>query len=109
MTDGIIQATPAELWKAWSTSEGYQKLGSAKCDVAFCVGGLIRSVYSAQARLGDESTIQSQIMAHEPERMILQASFAAATAKPIPASNSLDRIEQEEIMEPQRPEVRSQC
>ena len=70
VTEGVVNSPPAELWKVWSTAEGYKQLGAAKCDIDFRVGGLIRSAYNPSAKLGDASTIQSQIMAYEVGRMI---------------------------------------
>ena len=68
--ESIIHASPAELWKIWSTAEGFKMLGSAKCDVDFRIGGLVRSVYDPTAELGGESTIENQIIAYEPEHMV---------------------------------------
>jgi hypothetical protein len=41
--EGILNAPPAEVWKVWSTPEGFRALGVAKADMDFRVGGLIRS------------------------------------------------------------------
>jgi uncharacterized protein YndB with AHSA1/START domain len=68
--EAIINAPPAEVWKVFSTGEGFKKLGVAKAEVDLRPGGLIRTHYSPEGVLGDEGTIQNQIMAFEPERMI---------------------------------------
>ena len=68
--EGVINAPPAEVWKVWSTSEGYKLVGVAKAEVDLRIGGLIRSRYSAQGELGDEETIENRILAFEPQRMI---------------------------------------
>lgn len=68
--EGIIAAPPAEVWKVFSTGEGFKKLGPAKAEVDLRIGGLIRSHYSPEGVLGDEGTIQNQIIAFEPERMM---------------------------------------
>lgn len=70
VTEGVIHATPSELWKIWSTPDGPKRLGAARCDVDFRIGGLIRTAYDPNAELGGESTIQSEILAYERERMI---------------------------------------
>jgi uncharacterized protein YndB with AHSA1/START domain len=70
VSEGIIPAPPAEVWKAFATAEGYRKLGVAQCEMDLRVGGLIRSHYDRKGTLGDEGTIQNEILAFEPERMI---------------------------------------
>ena len=68
--EGVIDAPVAEVWKVFSTSEGYKALGVALADVDFRVGGTIRSRYRADGVLGDDETIENQIMAYEPLRMV---------------------------------------
>ena len=70
VNEGIVSAPIDEVWKAWSTSEGYRALGVALADVDLRVGGLIRSRYRADGILGDEQTIENEILAYEPPRMI---------------------------------------
>ncbi|HZN56873.1 MAG TPA: SRPBCC domain-containing protein [Planctomycetota bacterium] len=66
----ILKAPPAEVWKVWSSGEGFKALGVAKAEVDLRVGGLIRSHYKPEGVLGDDGTIQNEIIAFEPERMI---------------------------------------
>jgi uncharacterized protein YndB with AHSA1/START domain len=66
----ILKAPPAEVWKVWSSGEGFKALGVAKAEVDLRVGGLIRSHYKPDGVLGDDGTIQNEIIAFEPERMI---------------------------------------
>ena len=68
--EGVIEAPVADVWKVFSTSEGYKALGVALAEVDFRVGGTIRSRYSADGVLGDDETIENQIMAYEPLRML---------------------------------------
>ena len=68
--DITIHAPLAEVWKVWTTSEGYKLLGVAQADVDFRIGGLIRSQYSRTGIIGDEETIENRILAYEPQRMI---------------------------------------
>ncbi len=53
VNEGIVKAPVADVWKLWTTSEGYKALGSALAEVDKRVGGLIRSRYSANGVLGD--------------------------------------------------------
>lgn len=68
--EGVIDAPVAEVWKVFSTSEGYKAVGVALAEVDFRVGGTIRSRYRADGVLGDDETIENQIMAYEPLRMV---------------------------------------
>ena len=70
VTEGTINASVAEVWRVWTSSEGYKATGVAQADVDFRIGGLIRSRYSSTGILGDDETIENRILAYEPRRMI---------------------------------------
>jgi uncharacterized protein YndB with AHSA1/START domain len=70
INEGIVDAPVAEVWKVWTTSDAYKSLGPALADVDLRIGGLIHSRYSADGTLGDEETIENQILAFEPQRTI---------------------------------------
>ncbi|MFN0131949.1 MAG: SRPBCC domain-containing protein [Phycisphaerales bacterium] len=67
---GIVKTSPKELWKVWTTPEGFKKLGVAKAEIDLRPGGLIRSHYDPAGVVGDEGTIENEILAFEPERML---------------------------------------
>lgn len=68
--EGIINAPPAEVWKGISTAEGYKMWGIAQCEFDLRIGGKIRTHYKPDGVLGDDGTIEQEILAYEPERMI---------------------------------------
>jgi uncharacterized protein YndB with AHSA1/START domain len=70
VNEGVVAAPIADVWRVWSTSEGYKAVGVALANVDLRVGGLIRSRYGADGVLGDEQTIEQEILAYEPPRMI---------------------------------------
>ncbi|MGH9317469.1 MAG: SRPBCC family protein [Thermoanaerobaculia bacterium] len=70
VNEGLVNAPPSEVWKVWSTPEGFKALGVAKADMDFRIAGLIRSHYKPDGVLGDEGTIQNRILAFEPRRML---------------------------------------
>jgi uncharacterized protein YndB with AHSA1/START domain len=70
VNEGTVNAPINEVWKVWSTSEGYKAVGVALAHVDLRVGGLIRSRYAADGTLGDALTIENEILAFEPPRMI---------------------------------------
>ncbi len=68
--EGIVNAPVGEVWRVFSTSEGFKSFGVAKCDIDFRVGGLMRACYSEKSEIGDPTTIQNRILSFEPERMV---------------------------------------
>jgi uncharacterized protein YndB with AHSA1/START domain len=70
VTEAVINAPVSEVWKVFTTAEGFKKLGSAKAEIDFRVGGLMRSHYDPKGTIGDPGTIENQIIAYEPERML---------------------------------------
>lgn len=70
VNERTINAPIADLWSVWSTSEGYKAVGVALADVDLRVGGLIRTRYGADGTIGDAQTIENEILAFEPPRMI---------------------------------------
>lgn len=70
VTEGTLNAPVAEVWKIWSSSEGYKALGVAQAEVDLRLGGLIRSRYKATGSLDDDDTIVNRVLAFEPQRMV---------------------------------------
>ncbi len=80
VTEAFINAAPAEVWRLFTTAEGYKATGVAQADVDLRIGGEIRSHYEPKGKLGDAETIVNEILAYEPERML------AIRVKQAPAS-----------------------
>jgi uncharacterized protein YndB with AHSA1/START domain len=70
VVEGVIKAPVSEVWKVFSTAEGFKKLGVAQCEMEFRIGGLIRTHYDPKGTLGDEGTIQNEILSFEPQRVM---------------------------------------
>jgi uncharacterized protein YndB with AHSA1/START domain len=70
VNDGLVPAPIDEVWKVFSTSQGYTVLGPALAEVDLRVGGTIRSRYRADGTLGDAETIENVILAYEPPTML---------------------------------------
>jgi uncharacterized protein YndB with AHSA1/START domain len=70
VNEGVVNAPIQEVWKVFSTSEGYKVLGPALAEVDLRIGGTIRSRYSADGQLGDAETIENLVLAFEPPTMI---------------------------------------
>ncbi len=65
VNEGVIPAPIDEVWKVFSTSEGYKALGPALAEVDLRVGGTIRSRYRADGVLGDAETIENVIIDYQ--------------------------------------------
>jgi uncharacterized protein YndB with AHSA1/START domain len=70
VTEGIVNAPVAEVWKAWTTSDGLASWLAPHADIDLRIGGLLRTNYSADGSLGDAGTIENEVMAFDPERML---------------------------------------
>ena len=57
VTEGFINAATPEVWRLFTTAEGYQLTGVAHAEVDLKVGGSIRTHYDPKGRLGDAGTI----------------------------------------------------
>lgn len=70
VTEGLVEAPIPEVWRVFSTAEGYTKLGVAKATMDFRPGGLIVTVYDPAQALDGDAAIRSEILAYEPLRMV---------------------------------------
>ncbi|HKE93041.1 MAG TPA: SRPBCC domain-containing protein [Povalibacter sp.] len=70
ITEGFVNAPVAEVWRVFTTAEGFKTTGAARAEVDLRVGGSIRSHYDPKGTLGDPETIVNEILAYEPERML---------------------------------------
>jgi uncharacterized protein YndB with AHSA1/START domain len=77
ITEAVINAPVAEVWKAFTTKEGMESWMVAKADIDLRIGGLWRTSYSKDSNLNDDAAIHHAILAYDPGRM-----FASHTIKP---------------------------
>lgn len=70
VTEGFVNAPVSQVWRLFTTSDGYKATGVAQAEVDLRIGGLIRSHYDLRGTLGDANTIVNEILAYEPERML---------------------------------------
>ena len=68
--DGSVGAPVNAVWDAWTTNEGLRSWLTPQADIDLRVGGLIRTNYREQERLGDPGTIVYTILAVEPRRVL---------------------------------------
>jgi uncharacterized protein YndB with AHSA1/START domain len=89
--EAVLDAPVSEVWKVFTTSEGWKALGVAHAQVDFRVGGRILSHYDPNGRLGDEKTIENTILAFEPGRMLAFKATKPPAGFPFPRE-VLDRM-----------------
>lgn len=70
IVEGVVDASNTEIWRVFSTADGYKKLGVAQVDMDFRPGGLIRTHYNPKGQLGDEGTIVTEILNYDPGHVI---------------------------------------
>lgn len=70
LTEGFINTSTAEVWRIFTTAEGYKLTGVTQAEVDLEIGGSIRTHYDPKGQLGDPKTIVNEILAYEPERML---------------------------------------
>lgn len=68
--EAVIAAPVSEVWKAFTTSEGFASWAVAQADIDLRIGGDMRTHYNPNGVLGDEGTIINRIISFEPERML---------------------------------------
>jgi uncharacterized protein YndB with AHSA1/START domain len=86
VNEGVVDAAVEEVWKVFSTSEGYKVLGPALAEVDLRIGGTIRSRYGSDGPLGDAETIENVILAYEPPTMM--ATRIRKTPRSFPFQNA---------------------
>jgi len=66
----VIEAPVAEVWRAYTTEEGYTAWAAPKAKIDLRVGGTILTQYGADAEIGDPGTNTLHIVNYVPERVL---------------------------------------
>lgn len=90
VSEGVIDASPSEVWKAWTTSDGLRQWMAPVVEIDLRLDGLMRSNYNPEGKLGDDGTIENRILAFEPERML--AIKVAKAPKALPFPNAVQKM-----------------
>lgn len=70
VAEAIVDAPPAEVWKAFTTSGGLESWMASRADIDLRVDGLMRATHDPKGTLGDAGTIENRVLAYEPERLL---------------------------------------
>jgi uncharacterized protein YndB with AHSA1/START domain len=77
VTEAVINAPVAEVWREWTTKEGLESWMVAKTEIDLRVGGTWRTSYSKTSSLDDDESIRHTILAYDPMKM-----FSMRTVRP---------------------------
>ena len=73
----LVDASVAEVWEAYTTTEGWLAWVAPNAEVDLRAGGTIRTNYDPDARIGDPGTNTLHILNYVPERVLtLQAELS---------------------------------
>jgi uncharacterized protein YndB with AHSA1/START domain len=70
ITEAVIAAPAAEVWRVFSTDDGYTLLGVAKAKVDFRAGGMLWTTYDPKIELSSAGAIGTEILAIDPGRVL---------------------------------------
>ena len=82
ITEGLIDAPVAEVWKAFTTKEGIESWMVAKTEFELRIGATWRTSYSRDSTLDDGQSIHHTILAFDPERMLAFRTIKAPDGSP---------------------------
>ncbi|MFO1315835.1 MAG: SRPBCC domain-containing protein [Burkholderiales bacterium] len=66
----VVPARAADVWKAFTTSEGFASWAAPVAFVDFRLGGHIEATYDPQGKIGAPGNIRNEIVAFVPERVL---------------------------------------
>lgn len=65
-----IAASPAEVWKAWTTTEGIKSFFGRDADIELSVGGKFEVYFGLDAPRGSRGSEGCKVLAYLPEKML---------------------------------------
>ena len=66
----VIPASQAEIWNAFTTTEGLRSFVAPVIDLDFRIGGRWESSYNPQSKIGDPANIANEVMCYLPPEML---------------------------------------
>jgi uncharacterized protein YndB with AHSA1/START domain len=90
----VVQAPSADVWTAFTTSEGFASWAAPVAFVDFRLGGFIESSYDPKGKIGAPGNIRNEIVAYVPQRMLATRNVQAppATAFDAPTFQQLHTV-----------------
>lgn len=89
-----VPAGAADVWKAFTTSEGFASWAAPVAFVDFRLGGVIETTYDPQGKIGAPGNIRNEIVAFVPGKMLAIRNTQAppVTAFDVPTFQSLHTV-----------------
>jgi uncharacterized protein YndB with AHSA1/START domain len=84
LTEAIIDAPLADVWRAFTTKEGIESWMVASGDIDLHIGGRQRTSYTKGADLDGDTAIHQDILAIDPERMMAMRVVKPPKGFPFP-------------------------
>lgn len=70
-SEAVVTAPIDEMWRVFSTADGYTKLGVAQAKIDLRKNGMLWTSYDPKAELGSENSIGTEILAIDPGHSIV--------------------------------------
>jgi uncharacterized protein YndB with AHSA1/START domain len=90
LAESTIDAPVDEVYAAWTTDDGLRAWLAPHAQIELRIGGLIRTNYDPQGRLGDPGTIENTILSFEPNRML--SIKVSKTPTGLPFATAINRM-----------------
>lgn len=84
--EAVIDAPRAKAWAAYTTKEGLESWCVAHASIDLRLGGIMKTRYDPAGELGDSKTIENEILAFDPEHMIVLKVKKAPDGFPFPTA-----------------------
>jgi uncharacterized protein YndB with AHSA1/START domain len=84
VTEGLVNASAGEIWRAWTTPDGMRSWLAPVADIDLRIDGLMRTNYNPNGKLEDDGTIENRILAFDPEHMFAIKVAKAPKSFPFP-------------------------
>jgi uncharacterized protein YndB with AHSA1/START domain len=78
----VVAASPAQVWDAFTTAEGYRAWVAPVSAVDLRIGGDIEASYDLAAKIGGPDNIRNRIVAYVPQRLLSFRNVQAPKALP---------------------------
>jgi uncharacterized protein YndB with AHSA1/START domain len=88
--EAIIEAPVQAVWDAFTTNKGMESWNVAHAEIDLRVGGLMRTHYDKNGKIGDPNTIENTILAYDPRRML--AIKATKPPANFPFKKAMERV-----------------
>lgn len=82
--EGTVEASVEDVWKAFTTKEGIESWMVPHAEIDLRVGGLMRTHYNKDGKIGDPGTIENMIISYDPKRMLSIRIAKAPDGFPFP-------------------------